>query len=128
QVAELLDYRWARRVKRGAASYEIWQDLKSKQREAALRDALLAAAEKELQEEVRRAVEMADLSQEQVMAMPAAEQQWPRELQQMPPEQIEAFLRRPEEREKTRRYRLAGSLWSPISQSLARLVGHLSAE
>jgi hypothetical protein len=128
QVAELLDFRWSRRVKRGAASYEIWQDLKSKQHEAALRDALLRAAEKELQEEVRRAVEMADLSQEQVRALGQAQQQRARELQRLPPEQVEALLRRPEEREKDRRYQLANYLWSPISQSLARLVGHLSAD
>jgi hypothetical protein len=128
QLADLLDYRWGRRIRRGAPSYEIWQDLKSKQREAALRDALLGAAEKELREQVRRAVEIAGLSQDEVMALRREEQERARELQRMPREQIEAFLRRPEEQEKTRRYQLTNYLWSPISRSLARLVGHLTAE
>src|SRR3954451_14253743 len=45
QVAELLDYQWARHGKEGARRYEIWQDLASREREEALRQSVLREIE-----------------------------------------------------------------------------------
>jgi hypothetical protein len=80
QLADLLDYRWSKRgagqadrlpggKDRQAASlphYEIWQDLPSKQREEAPRQAALRNMEKRFQEELKRYVEVAALSPEKL--------------------------------------------------------------
>src|SRR5439155_587089 len=73
QLADLLDYQWIRHPPRPAPNpqrpihplsgypkaqppaptYEIWQDLPSKQREAALRDAFIAEVMRRFQEELK---------------------------------------------------------------------------
>jgi hypothetical protein len=66
QLAELLDYLWSRRGREDDWRYELWQDVAAKQREAALREERLKAAERRLQEEVRRYVETARLPEGQI--------------------------------------------------------------
>src|SRR5204862_1953721 len=56
QLADLLDYRWSRRGKEGAWRYEIWQDVASQQREAAVRQAALAGAQARLQEQIDESI------------------------------------------------------------------------
>src|SRR5207245_1898889 len=104
QLADLLDYRWARRpghptadIEHPAPTFEIYQDLASKQREAALRNARFEAIERRFQEEVRRCVDVAALPPAQIQAIVDAEEQRSRELAKMTPEERGALLRSPGE-------------------------------
>jgi hypothetical protein len=65
QLATLFGYRWRRSTKAGVTTYELYQDLRSKQEEAALRNgrhaAALAALQRSLREQLRLAQRPSDL-------------------------------------------------------------------
>jgi hypothetical protein len=153
QLADLLDYRWSRRsgvqtfrhsgvqsrqdrptfdfadperLNAPTPTFEIWQDLASKQREEALRQAVFAEAEKEFQEGVERAVEMAALPPERIRQILEEEEKRERERAKLPPEEQEAIRDSPAEQERVRRVSPAVSLWSPIGRALANLLAHLT--
>jgi hypothetical protein len=128
QLADLLDYRWARRGKPGAERYEIGQDLDGKQREAALREAQRREVERRFQEEVRRYAEMAALSQEQIQALLDAGQRRQQELEKLNPEEQLAAYRSPQERQQMQRFGAAQQLSTPLARALAGLVGSLSPQ
>jgi hypothetical protein len=65
QLATLFGFRWRRSTKAGVSTYELYQDLRSKQEEAALRNgphaAALAALQRSLREQMRLAQRPSDL-------------------------------------------------------------------
>jgi hypothetical protein len=113
QLADLLDYMWSRRGKEGERHYEIWQDVASKQREEALRNALRVDVIRRFQDDLHRHVEMAS---------------WTRE-------RLQDFVKgRPatgdglSADERARRFFIATAMTSPISRSVTQLLGRLSPE
>src|SRR5438309_645030 len=135
QLADLLDYRWARHLphptpdtRHPTPFFEIYQDLAGKQREAALRNARFEAIERRFQEEVRRCVDVAALPPAQIQAIVDAEEQRSRELAKMTPEERGALLRSPGERERQARAAVARELSVPIPRALAQLLGRLSPQ
>jgi hypothetical protein len=128
ELAHLLDYRWSRRKRRGGWRYEIWQDAASKQREEALRQSTHADIEKRFQDEIAHYVEIASLPQGRFEALLEDLEKWRGEFEKLPPEQRQAFLTSPGQRERTWRFRVASQLWSPINRALARLLGQLSPQ
>jgi hypothetical protein len=85
QLADLLDYRWARKGQEGAWHYEIWQDLASKQREEALRQAASADARKRFREAVDLTLKMATQPPAQIEQLLQDGEQHSRELAKLPP-------------------------------------------
>jgi hypothetical protein len=155
QLAELLDYRWsvrsgvqappngqspqqkgdagperlnARTSERPSVYYEIWQDVASKQREEALRQASLADTEQRLGKEIKRLTELAALSQEQIQRLLDENARRQQEIEQLPAEQQQALSRSSAEQERMRRVAAAQQLSSPVSRALGVFLGRLSAE
>jgi hypothetical protein len=145
QVADLLDYRWSRRspnaerpttnaqsthAPRGnpTPAFEIWQDLASKQREEALRRAAREAVEQQFQKELQSCQELAALSQDEIQRLVDAAYERDQRLEKLSPEERQALLNSPEEKERSRRYGAAQHLSSPIDRSLAGLTARLSPE
>jgi hypothetical protein len=126
QLADLLDYQWARQGKPGALRCEIRQDLASRQREEALRQALSAAVEKCFQEQVRRCVEVASLSPEQTQALLDDDERRQMERAKLSPEQLKALASSPQEEERARRVEAARAVSAPIPRIIARLLGRLT--
>ena len=131
QLADLLDYQWTRHTNHGAPNtapatptYEIYQDLASQQREAALREARQREVEKRFAQEIRSYAELASRSQEQIQALIDGGADWLK----LPPEEQAAFLRTPEGRERVHRVGIARALATPIARELARFVAHLSPQ
>jgi hypothetical protein len=128
QLANLLDYQWGRRGQSGAWRYEIWQDLASKRREEALRQAVFADVEQRFRQELGRYLEMATLSQEQIERLVAAEEQRRQELDKLTPEQRAALDSRPEARERNQRFSIAQTLLSPVPRVLVSLLSRLAPQ
>jgi hypothetical protein len=124
QVAELLDFMWSRRGKEGEWRYEIWQDLASKNREEALRQASAAAAEQRLAEEIRRFAEAASLPTPRLQALARQNEQWLERFFKLPPAQREAV--RQKEWKQMEPARLAARLGSPVGRALAAHMGRLA--
>jgi hypothetical protein len=156
QLAQLLDYRWSRHSgvvrraysvsdKGGPASdpsgyeirnthsaptptFEIWQDLAGKQREASLRRAAIAGVEARFQRALEALITTASLPPEEIQQIiDETEQRW-RERQKLPPEEQLAPLSSPEEQERGRRWSAARQVRPPISRAMARLLGQLTPE
>jgi type II secretory pathway component GspD/PulD (secretin) len=94
QLADLLDYQWARRpglrtpnTEHRSPTLEIYQDLASKRREAALREAEVQDAERRLQEEVERYAEVAALSPDQIQGLLDEEKRRQQEFAKLSPEE-----------------------------------------
>jgi hypothetical protein len=135
QLADLLDYQWARHpghrtpnTERPTPILEIWQDLASKQREAALREARIREDEQRFQREVRRCAEVAALSPEQIEAIAHGRDPQSEALHHLTREQQMAFLGSPEAGEQMQRPMTARRLSAPIPRALAQFLGRLSPE
>jgi hypothetical protein len=128
QLADLLDYRWARRGKEDAWRYVIWQDLGGKQREAALRAAAFADAERRLREETGRWAEMARLTDAQIQAMRDSAAKQLEKMAALPWDQQQSLLRSPERRQSIDQGQRARVLSRPIIRTLADLAGSLTSE
>jgi hypothetical protein len=153
QLADLLDYRWSRRpttddrpltteeskeepsgvvggrssVVRGTR-YEIYQDLASRQREAALRRALRDGVEERFQESLAIYQDLSGKSQEEMERLWHEGTRWRERLQTLTPEERHARQSSPEGRRQSLSHVLARSLWSPIKRSLAGLTSRLTPE
>jgi hypothetical protein len=135
QLADLLDYQWHRRLglrtpntEHRTPNFEIYQDLASKQREAALREARIRDAERRFEAQVRVDAEVAALTPEQIQALVAEGERHGDELAKLAPEPLRALLRSPEEQERRQRFGAARQLLRPIPRALARFVERLSPE
>jgi hypothetical protein len=126
QLAELLDYRWARHGKEGAWRCEIFQDLAARNREAALRQRRLREVEARFREELKLSAEMAALPADAFQRLLAAAAD--RLRQKQTPSMIASDLRTAEAREQMRRDEAVHALQSPVQRSLALLVNQLPAE
>jgi hypothetical protein len=133
RLAALLGYRWNRAPKTGGAGapgsevlIEIGQDAAGRAQEEALRQAACAEAEQRFQEEVRRYVEAAALSPEQVHAALQEVQRRRKELTKMTPAQRAALFRSPQEWERIRRAALIQRIASPLTRAMASLLGRLT--
>jgi hypothetical protein len=133
QLADLLDYQWARRRLRngGAAGdnewrYEIWQDLASKQREQALRQAALADSQRRLQEQIARFVEVASLPPAQLHRLIEEYEHWRDHFEHLPFAQRMALG--PKEWRGMARPQAAWLIASPVNHSLATLLGRVSPQ
>jgi hypothetical protein len=126
ELAELLEYRWSRRGKTGAWTYEIYQDVASRQQEAALRQAMFAGAEKRLEEEIGHNAEMARRPPAEIEAIEEASWQRQEELNKLPRQQQRAFYNSREGQEWNQRFRAATAVSSPIARVLAGMLGRLS--
>jgi hypothetical protein len=130
-LAELLHYRWSRRLTLRGWAYEIWQDLASKREEEMLRQAAYLDALKDLQRDVARVSSMASLSQKQIRDTLLEFANYQRELVKLTPEQMEQRVGHPvsaENRTLFERAQYASQLWSPINRAVASLLGHLTSE
>jgi hypothetical protein len=154
QLADLLDYRWSPRQKadgtrerlsekakdlagnsRGStpgaggppASFEIWQDLASKQREEALRRATAGDVEKRFQESLKRYLEIGAMTPEQIQEL-AKSPQPIQGMEKLSPEERQAVQRTPEFYEKAQRWSVARTLTSPLPRTLAGLVGGITPQ
>jgi hypothetical protein len=155
QLADLLDYRWSPRQKSDEAkdrpsekakdlaanargvtaktpaampTYVIWQDLPSKQREEALRRAALGDVEKRFQETLKRYLEVAAMSPDQIQALEKYPQQQFKELEKLSPEERQAFMTTPEMQEKMQRANVARQLALPLPRALAGLLSRLTTQ
>jgi hypothetical protein len=128
QVAGLLDYEWSRQGRDERTRYEISQGVAARQREAALRQAVFAQGAKSLQQELERYGEIAALSQGQIQQFLDAEERLQQQAEQLSPVQREAFDQQPDVQERSRRYRAAQALYSPVSQALALVLRRLSPQ
>jgi hypothetical protein len=126
QLADFLDYQWSRRGKNGQWHYEIYQDLAGKQREEALRQSALAAAQQRLGEEVLRFAETAALPPKQLQSMAEQYRRWHETFFKLPPAQRSAGWAK--ERRQIQRLSVANRLSSPVNRTLALLLGHLTPE
>ena len=122
QLAVLLDYRWSRQGHEGAWRYEIYQDLASKHREAALREARVQDAERRFEQQVRIDAEVAALTPERIQALVEEGERHGEKLAKLAPEQSLALLRSPEEQERRQRFGAARQLLGPIPRALAALA------
>jgi hypothetical protein len=145
QLADLLDYHWSRRGQRptlnAAAAqrlkartperpirYEIWQDLASKQREEALRQALYAGGVQRLQEQLALCRELGGKSQEEMRRLWDEATRWNERLEKLTLEERQGLQNSPEFRQREVRYDLVRQLWSPVKRSLALFMNRLSPE
>jgi beta-lactamase regulating signal transducer with metallopeptidase domain len=128
QVAELLDYQWSRRGKPGEWRYEIHQDLASKQREEALRQAVFAQIEQQFRKELTRYLEVGSLSQAQMQALWEEEKQFQKRLEKLPPEEQKALAAASQGTARARHGGLIFPLWSPIARALTRLLGQMTEQ
>jgi hypothetical protein len=142
ELAVLLDYRWRRRGAAGPAlaplaaarrpldtrgpRYEIWQDLASKQREEALRRAVLADLLRRFHAEVGQWVALASLSTDQLGEILTAQNRSWQEQMRLPPERREALASAPAARQRSMRFQIAQRLPAGVPRELARLLGRLS--
>jgi beta-lactamase regulating signal transducer with metallopeptidase domain len=128
QLADLLDYRWSRRGKRGVWRYEIGQDLAGKQREEALRRAALADTERRLHRDVARAAEMARRPIEEIRKLKEEVDRREQELMKLSPGQMQAFARSSEGQAWLEKQRAVNAVAAPIPQSLAIFVNQLTPQ
>jgi hypothetical protein len=133
QVADLLDYRWSRHVQRPTPnaqrltpSFEIYQDVAGRQREAKLREAADAEIRRRFQEELDRYLEVAALSQAEMQAMWEEEKRRRQKEEKLSPEEQRALANSPEQKAWNRRAGLIFTLWSPIARAVTRVVGQLN--
>jgi hypothetical protein len=126
QVADLLDYLWSKRGKPGEERYEIWQDLPAKQREQALREAVVREAEREFQEQVRQYVEIAALPEARFARLVADAEKEAREREKLPPERRQTRSRTPLERAQIARYGVALALRAEVTRAVTPLLGRLT--
>jgi hypothetical protein len=126
QVAELLDYQWSRRGKPGEWRYEIHQDLASKQREEALRQALSARVEQQFRKELATYTEVASLSQAEMQSLWEQEKQHQKSAEKLSPQEKQSLASSAQESARRRRAGLLFPLWSPIARALTRLVGQMT--
>jgi beta-lactamase regulating signal transducer with metallopeptidase domain len=123
QVADLLDYRWARHGKAGAWRYEIYQDVASKQREEKLREADWAAVDRRFQEELKRLLTAPELSPAEIRRLEDEEEETGLKLQRFTnPALRDAFLSSPQERERRRRQAVASWQSTPINRALKQFL------
>lgn len=115
EVADLLGYSWRRTSHEGAGRYEIYQDLASKVREEALRQAALAEVEQRLRQELTALVEAASLPEERFLELRRTAEQAGPKIEQMP---------------KQRRQLLRATLplYSPVQRAIVRFLGGLSPQ
>jgi hypothetical protein len=111
---------------RPTPSFEIWQDLASKQREETLRRAVTGAAEERFRQEVARAVQMAGFSQPQIDAIVAANEREHQRRRGLSPEQRGAIEESPEEKKRALWAGTAYRLRAPMARVSAKLVGRLT--
>jgi outer membrane lipoprotein-sorting protein len=128
QVAKLLDYQWTRQGHEGAWRYEIAQDLASKQREEALRQAQLVAVEKRLRKRLASYLELATMPAGKFQSVLEAAQERERELQKLSSEHRQALLASPEERARQQHFDDARRLWTPANRVIAQLIGRLGPQ
>lgn len=113
EVAELLDYRWARVSRDGAPRYEIYQDLRGRKQEEALRQAALGDVERRLVQEVGALIQVGSLPEPRYRELEQAAQQRRPGGAPLPPEQA-------------RQLRAVRQLASPVQRLLARVLGRLT--
>jgi beta-lactamase regulating signal transducer with metallopeptidase domain len=128
EVAGLLDYRWSKRLGLKGWRYEIWQDLASKQREGALRQATFGEVERRFRAEVARYTEMASRPPEELQRLEEASRQRLKVWESLHGEARRAYLDRPGERERGEVYSLAGRLATPVTRGMALLIGRLTPD
>jgi beta-lactamase regulating signal transducer with metallopeptidase domain len=125
QLAALLDYQWARHGKEGAWRYEVWQDLASKQREEAFRQAALAGAQARLQAQIAQAVAVATLPPAELQRLAQEYDRWHDWFyHQLSYAQRVALG--PKEWNRMDRPGMAFRLASPVNHALAVLLGRLT--
>jgi beta-lactamase regulating signal transducer with metallopeptidase domain len=134
QLAELLDYQWSRRGQSrsddrgGEWRYEIHQDLASKQREEALRQAVFAQIEQQFRKELARYMEVGSLNQAQMQTLWDEEKQFQKRLEKLSPQEQQVLASAPQEATRRRRAGLIFPLWSPIARALTRLMGQMTEQ
>jgi hypothetical protein len=138
QLADLLDYQWARhsphstpqRPNVSTPTYEVWQDLAARNREEAAREAARAAVEQRLADQVRRFAAVAALPPQQVQELAAEHQRWNDQFFQLPPAQRSAVWQKEQSDPALRRQReqtaTAHQLRSSVNRTLALLLGRLT--
>jgi hypothetical protein len=136
QLGELLDYRWRRRTakdegakegKDPTAVYEIWQDLAGKQREEALRRAMREEVERRFREQLAAYVEVASLPEAEIRRLAAAGERRQLEAQLLYSGRRSAEPASPQELVQRQHEQVAQRLSSPVTRSLATLLGGLTA-
>jgi hypothetical protein len=144
ELADLLDYHWSRRqggsgredgtqpltpnAQGPSPSYEIWQDLASKQREEALRQGQRADVEQRFQEEMALYWELAGKSQEEMRQLWDEADRWKERLENLPPAERRALLNSSAGWQEDRRHNLVRYFWSPVLRAIAGLSSRLSPE
>jgi hypothetical protein len=129
QIADLLDYQWHRvpgprtpNTEHRTPILEIYQDLASKQREEALRQARVAEVVRQLQEELKRCTELAALSPEAFQHLSDEADRYWQEWWQLTRAQQQARLQGPLEKQHQERFSGIQELRSPIARALAALL------
>jgi beta-lactamase regulating signal transducer with metallopeptidase domain len=123
QLAEMLDYQWARHGKEGAWRYEIGQDVAGKQREEKLREADWAEVDRRFQEELKRLLTAPELSPAEIRRLEDEEEEAGQKLRGFTnPALRDAFLSSPQERERRRRQAVASWQSTPINRALKQFL------
>jgi hypothetical protein len=143
QLADLLEYRWRRQPserakergseregspQRPTPTYEVYQDVAGKQREAALRQATQNAIQARFREEVGRIREMAALPPAEIQRLVEPDERAVKALRQLPWDQSVAIYNSPEGLQRSQRLELARTLVTPVGRTLGRLIGQLSPQ
>jgi hypothetical protein len=123
QLADLLDYQWSRREK--GPIFEVSQDLASKEREEALRQAWIAAAVRKIQEEVRRTATIASLPPAQILDLLRAEP-GPKKLAGPAPGRPSAPSSPSDERARQQQLAQARRVAAPVPRVLAGFLAQLT--
>jgi hypothetical protein len=133
QLADLLDYQWMRspqhrtpNTEHPTPAFEIYQDVASKQREEALRQAAEAEIRRRFQEELSRYLEVAALSQDEMKALWDEEKRRGQKMEPLSPEAQRALASSPDQKAWNRRASLIFPLWSPIARAVTRVVGQIN--
>jgi beta-lactamase regulating signal transducer with metallopeptidase domain len=127
QLAALLDYRWSKRGNESARHYEIWQDLASKQREEALRQAAAAEPMTRLRDELQRLQKIAALTPAQIEQIVSDGEKRAEQLGMLSPVRLRELSSTPEERARRQRLNRAQTLSRPITQALVHFLDQLKA-
>lgn len=125
ELAALLDYRWHRRpdcrtpnTEHRTPTSEIWQDLASKQREEALRQALVLDAQKRFQEKIGQLLAVAQQPPARIAALQHALEKDPA-VKRLP-------VGSPERQQWEDRSMFASQVAMPIPRALALLLGRVT--
>lgn len=112
--------------------YEIWQDLPSKQREEALRQAALNGVEKRYQEELKLYVDVGSMTPEAIQELGKPPRPPGIDIDRLSPEErsraMRAYLSSPEGSARLRRLYVARTMATPLRQALAKIVGGLTSQ